>query len=53
VHAADALGGSEAQLLDQEGQVDAETLSRLDATAGRGVTQPVFGMASSTGVTRW
>ena len=43
VHAADALGGREAQLLYQERQVDAEALGRFDAAAGRGVVQPVFG----------
>jgi hypothetical protein len=43
VHAADALGGREAQLLDQERQVDAEALGRCNAAAGRWVAQPVFG----------
>ena len=43
VHAADALGGGQAQLLDQERQVDAEALGRLNPAAGWRVPQTVFG----------
>jgi hypothetical protein len=43
VHAADALGGGETELLNQERQIDAEALGGGDSATGRRVAQAFFG----------
>ncbi len=42
VHPANALLGGQAQLFDQQGQIDAESLSGFDAAPGMGMAQTVF-----------
>lgn len=52
VHVADALGGAQPELLDQESQVDPEALGGLNPATRRRVAKPFFG-SSKLGGRQW